>query len=169
MNDTMFWKIIQRAKSEAGGDPGAVADCVYEQLVKLAAAEIESFDTIHHSKHSAAYAWRLWGAAYLMNGGCSDDGFEYFRCWLVAQGKKVYEAALADADSLAKVADLDNDDHECEEMLYVASRAYEEVVGKPLPSPPGGKHPSKPSGERWDFDDQDATAKQLPRLTRRYK
>ena len=21
----------------------------------------------------------LWGAAYLINGGCSDDGFEYFR------------------------------------------------------------------------------------------
>jgi len=26
------------------------------------------------------------GAAYIINGGCSDDGFEYFRRWLVLQG-----------------------------------------------------------------------------------
>jgi len=33
-----------------------------------------------------AYTWDLWGAAYLINGGCSDDGFEYFRRWLVSRG-----------------------------------------------------------------------------------
>jgi hypothetical protein len=29
-----------------------------------------------------------WGAAYLANGGCSDDGFDYFRGWLIGQGRK---------------------------------------------------------------------------------
>jgi hypothetical protein len=46
-----------------------------------------------------------WGAAYLANGGCSDDGFDYFRGWLIGQGRKVYETVLADPDSLAAHAD----------------------------------------------------------------
>ncbi|HEV2293591.1 MAG TPA: DUF4240 domain-containing protein [Tepidisphaeraceae bacterium] len=168
MDDTQFWKIIKRAKSEADGDPEAIAEGVHQQLTELPASEIESFDAILRSKVAAAYAWKLWGAAYLMNGGCSDDGFEYFRGWLVAQGQKVYEAAVADPDSLAKVADPENDQHECEDILYVAMRAYEGVAGKQLPVPAGTSQAPEPSGERWDFDDQEATARQLPRLARKY-
>ena len=47
-----------------------------------------------------AYRQELWGAAYLINGGCSDDGFVYFLGWLIAQGRDVYQAALPDPDSL---------------------------------------------------------------------
>jgi hypothetical protein len=38
--------------------------------------------------------------AYQLNGGCSDDCFVYFRCWLLAQGRASWEAALGDPDSL---------------------------------------------------------------------
>jgi hypothetical protein len=103
-----------------------------------------------------------------MNGGCSDDGFEYFRGWLVAQGQQVYEAALADPDSLAKVIDPDNDEHESEDILYVGMRAYEGVAGTQLPAPTSRVQAPEPSGERWDFDDPEATARQLPRLARKY-
>jgi len=166
MDNTLFWKIIERAKSEADGDPEVIAEGVHEQLTKLPATEIESFDAILSSKLTDAYTWKLWGAAYLMNGGCSDDGFEYFRGWLFTQGQKVYEAALADPDSLAEIADPENDDNECEDILYVAIQAYEEVTGKEMPGS-NGVVESGPSGERWDFDDPDATRQQLPRLTRK--
>ena len=168
MDETQFWKVIKRARSEAGGDPEATAELVQEQLAELPAPEIESFDAILSSKIAAAYTWKLWGAAYLMNGGCSDDGFEYFRAWLVAQGQKVYEAALADPDSLARVADPEDDRNECEDMLYVAMRAYESVTGKQLPLPAVKRQAPEPSGERWDFDDPEATAEHLPRLARKY-
>ena len=52
-----------------------------------------------------AYHWDLWGAAYLINGGCSDDGFEYFRRWLVLQGRDVFQAAVSNPDTLAEVAE----------------------------------------------------------------
>jgi hypothetical protein len=48
-----------------------------------------------------SYRWDLWGAAYLINGGCSDDGFDYFRGWLLSQGRAIWQATLADPDSLA--------------------------------------------------------------------
>src|SRR5687768_10390841 len=168
MDDSQFWEIIKRARSEADGDPEAIAEGVHDQLTELPAPEIESFDAILRSKIAAAHTWKLWGAAYLMNGGCSDDGFEYFRGWLVAQGQRVYEAALADPDTLAKVADPENDQHECEDILYVAMRAFEGVAAKELPMPTSGVQAPEPSGERWDFDDQEATARQLPRLARKY-
>ena len=169
MDDAQFWKIIKRARSKADDDPEAIAEGVHEQLTELPPREIESFHAILEAKVAAAYSWKLWGAAYLLNGGCSDDGFEYFRNWLVAQGQKVYEAALADPDSLARFADPEDDYHECEDLLYAPMRAYESVTGKRLPNRPGETPPAPgPSGERWDFEDPDATAQQLPRLARKY-
>ncbi|MFD8951587.1 DUF4240 domain-containing protein [Streptomyces xanthophaeus] len=45
----------------------------------------------------------LWAAAYLAHGGCSDDGFDYFRGWLIAQGCDVFERVAADPDALAEL------------------------------------------------------------------
>ena len=56
-----------------------------------------------------AHDWNLWGAAYLMKGGCSDDAFDYFRGWLVAQGRRTWERALRDPDTLAELG-IDHDD-----------------------------------------------------------
>ena len=167
MDDAQFWKIINRAKSEADGNPQAIADEVHAQLSERPGPEIASSGSILRGKLAAAYNWKLWGAAYLINGGCSDDGFEYFRGWLITQGQKVYEAALADPDTLAKVVDPENDQHECEDILY-AMRAYQEVTGHPLPSPTTAVQPVAPSGENWDFDDPAEATKRLPRLARKY-
>ncbi len=45
----------------------------------------------------------------VVNGGCSDDGFEYFRGWLIGQGGAYFEAALKDperaADNVCKMAE----------------------------------------------------------------
>ena len=35
-----------------------------------------------------------------MNGGCSDDGFQYFRNWIISRGKEVYYAAKENPDNL---------------------------------------------------------------------
>ncbi|MFB7650948.1 MULTISPECIES: DUF4240 domain-containing protein [unclassified Streptomyces] len=49
-----------------------------------------------------SYTNPLWAAAYIANGGCSDDGFDYFRGWLIAQGRGVFERAVTDPDALAE-------------------------------------------------------------------
>jgi hypothetical protein len=48
-----------------------------------------------------AYTRSLWGAAYVMHGGCSDDSFSDFRATLISHGRTIYDAALADTESLA--------------------------------------------------------------------
>ena len=60
--------------------------------------------------------------------GCSDDGFIDFRAWLIAQGREVYFAALADPDSLADVVPYG--DCRFEQLSYVGDYAYEQLTGK---------------------------------------
>ena len=67
-----------------------------------------------------AYRWDLWAAAYLIQGGCSDDGFEYFCDWLISLGKHRFEAALRNPDSLAEVIE-DEDDEEGREFEAFAA------------------------------------------------
>lgn len=44
------------------------------------------------------------GSADVVHGGASDDGFEYFRCWLISRGRVVYERVLNIPDDLAETS-----------------------------------------------------------------
>lgn len=64
-----------------------------------------------------------------MCGGCSDDGFDYFRYWLISRGEAVYKAAVSNPDSLAAIADPENDDYEREDIAYIARDIFTEKTG----------------------------------------
>jgi hypothetical protein len=110
-----------------------------------------------------AYTWDLWGAAYLINGGCSDDGFAYFRAWLISRGQDVYSAALQNPDSLASVVDPDRDDYEFEDLWGIAQEVYEDTTDEQMPEV-DSTWPAEPKGERWDFNDDEQISRRLPRL-----
>lgn len=158
MNRDEFWAIIDATRSDS--DPYEHADAVQEALSKKTADEIVDFERHLASLLVESYTWKLWGAAYLINGGCSDDGFDYFRGWLVLQGRSVFEAALADPDSLADLPDLE-EDVECEEILGVAWSAYETVTGDEIPMV---SIELPDLGESWDFDDDEEMEQRYPKL-----
>jgi hypothetical protein len=138
------------------------------------------FDRIFGEVVNRAYDWNLWGAAYLIEGGCSDDGFEYFRRWLISMGREVYEAALRDPESLADVAgqpgiEFDDLGTEFEEFGYVAYEVYEEKTGRelvddiqPLSSPGPSARSREPAGYGWDFDDEDEVRRRFPKLMAKF-
>ena len=161
MDADRFWQIIEGAKSRTA-DGEQQVDLILEQLRTLPAAEIVSFEVLYDEFRFRAYRWDLWGAAYIMNGGCSDDGFEYFRGWLISRGRAVYERALENPDSLATEFDPERDDCELESLLYISQRAYEDVTGEPMPE--RGRDFPELVGERWEEADLDAM---FPRLTAR--
>ena len=97
----------------------------------LADANIEyliEFDAAYDRQMQLAFTWRLWGAAYLINGGASTDGFEYFRSWLISMGRNVFTAAVLDPDSLADVISGQNVAFELEGLAYIA-RSLAEAKG----------------------------------------
>lgn len=126
-----FWNIIERAKKSSNGNVAHQAELVGELLLTRPVADIIQFANIFSKLHSETYRSDWWGAAYLINGGCSDDGFEDFRAWVISRGQKIFEEACKNPESLEKYINKDNIG-ECEaEMLnYAACEVYEQKTGK---------------------------------------
>jgi hypothetical protein len=169
-----FWELIGRTvRHEA--DQDRQLEALRQVLSDLTAAEIEAFERAFHEQQRRAYSWDLWGAAYVMNGGASDDGFEYFQRWLISKGRDVFEAAIADPDSLATLIASDSTgEYEFEGFAHIAGSIWREKTGiDPLTDAQGrfpytGAPPaSKPSGVPFE-EDADHLAKRYPKLWARF-
>ena len=74
----------------------------------------------------------MWCAGYIMNGGCSDDGFEYFRCWVISRGRDTFYNAKTNPDYLVKEVVEGTDFYDFESFWYVALEAFKRKTGKDL-------------------------------------
>jgi hypothetical protein len=154
-----FWSIVATVARIAAKSGDAVGTLRVE-LEKLSPEELIAYQRHFDEFHAKAYRWEIWGAAYLLEGGCSDDGFTDFRYSLIMKGRGVYERALQRADSLAG-SDIIGD----ESLGYVALEVYEEKTGSEMPRAEWSQS-SEPAGKSWDFDDEAENLKRLPRVTR---
>ena len=129
MDQGTFWDLISGAKKEHGQDMDASIQWLTNHLTALGPQYAQDFHDILHGYQELANQYGLWSAARLMcENGCSDDGFIDFRAWLIAQGKEVYFAALADPDSLADVEAYGG--WQVEELTYVGNEALEAMTGQ---------------------------------------
>ncbi len=158
-----FWRIIGKARSEAGANDEVFLEALSALLDGLPAEAVANFEYTFDRVIARAYRWDLWGAAYAIRGGCSDDGFEYFRAWLVSQGEAVFTTAVASPDTLAEHFPRAGDT-ELELMLSVASDVFERKTGGPIPMRSPADLPHTDPGEEWDFDDEDEMSRRLPKL-----
>ena len=160
MDAQQFWDIIEMIK-----DSEEPEEDIKKQLNQLTPEELVSYQEHFDRFFENAYRWDLWGAAYIIEGGCSDDGFTDFRYGLISKGKKLYEASIKHPDDLA---DFDFEDSFSNELFgYSALDVYEEKTGKETPRKPF-EQPEDPVGEKWDFDDENENKKRLPRLWEKY-
>ncbi|MDH6115832.1 DUF4240 domain-containing protein [Kitasatospora sp. GAS204B] len=165
MYETDFWQIIDETRDAADGDPDDQADLLVERLVQLTPDEVIDFARLFEARFQRAYTRELWGAARLLLGEVSEDSFDYFRCWLIAQGREVFEGAVHHPDDLADlVPDFDEDeDGDAEEFGYAADEAHEQLTGLPLPDL-GNNQPRQPEGAPFDDRDPAVLAKRFPKL-----
>ncbi len=159
-----FWKLIEESRLRASGREEFL-ERLSARLRRQNPKDILAFDHHLDRLRSSAYRWDLWGAAYLMNGGCTDDGFEYFCAWLIAQGRETWELSLRDPDSLAS---FPSPNAELEELLYVARDAYEAKMGHELPPAPSAGRPRPDLGPGWNFDSPEEMKSRYPRLFAKY-
>ncbi len=96
MTEDVFWELIDHGLREQS--LGERLDTLPDRLALFKPAAIRTFDLILRQMDNAAYRTDIWALAYLLQGGCSDDSFDAFRGWLILQGRKVFEAALAAPD-----------------------------------------------------------------------
>ena len=125
MTDSSFWKWIDHSKKYGEEQ----VEWLTGELAKTNIEEIIQFEIAFRNKMEQSYTSSLWGAAFVIMGGCSDDGFDYFRGWLISRGEEVFNQAIQNPEQL--IACLSEDclqedvfAPELEEILYVASDAY---------------------------------------------
>ncbi|MEU0337192.1 DUF4240 domain-containing protein [Streptomyces sp. NPDC006193] len=171
MDETEFWELIDATREAAGGDPEEQADLLVDRLLQLEPELVLDFARHFEARYNRAYRWDLWGAAWVLLDGCSDDAFDFFRCWLIGQGREVFEGALHDPDSLAGLLDdFDEEvDGDGEELGYAADEAYEQLTGTVAPDLGVAPPPADPAGDPLDLEDERALAARYPRLWERFK
>jgi len=166
MDEAQFWTIIDKARDAAGGDAEEQLEELSEILSTLLPHEIVAFDRLLSQYHAQADSWDLWGAAYVIGGGCSDDGFLDFRGWLISRGEKAYRNALADPESLVHVVRKD-EDCRVEGYQYIASQVWKEKTGRSMDEYPTHdiEWPAETLGTPWEEDELE---ERFPKLSEKF-
>lgn len=125
MTNKVFWELINSSKKHGEEQ----IEWLTNELSKKTTSEILEFEIEFRNKLEQSYTSSLWGAAFVIMGGCSDDGFDYFRGWLIAQGEEVFNKVLKSPEILADNLSedyLEEDEYapQLEEILSVASDTY---------------------------------------------
>ena len=159
-----FWDVIESVHDASGGDMDKKCGLLKNKLTLL--GEKDLTDYVHHfdSMDVKAYTWPLWGAAYVMLGGCSDDSFSDFRATLISYGKDVFEKALTNPDSLANLEIRDEEEICYEGFQYVQIDVAEEQYGDIAESTVA--FPDDPIGEEWEEEQLEST---YPLLAKKYE
>ncbi|MFI6347045.1 DUF4240 domain-containing protein [Streptomyces sp. NPDC050560] len=170
MDETEFWEMVDTARESAGGDPDEQADLLVERLEGADPDAVLDFARHFEARMNRAYQWDLWAAAVVLVDAVDEESFDAFRCWLIGQGRELYEGAVHEADALADLLDdfdpeLDGDG---EELGYAADEAYEQLTGVPAPGLGIGSAPPEPAGRPLDPRDSAQAAERCPRLWERF-
>jgi Protein of unknown function (DUF4240) len=165
-DDAAFWRLIDETRSAAGNDTARQSELLEDRLRQFSPRAIVAFARFRHRLDQRAYTWNLWGAATVIEDGCSDDCFRDFRAYVISLGRGAYERALRDPDSLASVAQ-DAETGDWENADNVAPDAYASVTGEDFPLDDSDLS-RRPAGAPLNLDGA-ALRGHYPRLAARFR
>jgi hypothetical protein len=161
MDKTAFWELIEESRQE-GRFCEAQAAHLRARLAGLELAEVISFQQHFWARMAEAYRGDLWAVAYIVNSGCSDDGFCDFRGWLIAQGRAFFEEVLQVPERVGERVQ-ESGEASCFDMVYVGEEVYRyRTGGRDMPGP---AEPARLQGELFDEAD---LPRRYPELWRRF-
>ena len=89
MTKDKFWEVIDNARAIAPALEGRTAAGIpgTSSFLTLFPDELVGFDCAWQEYRRIANSPQLIAAACIINGGTSDDRFDYFKNWLILQGQ----------------------------------------------------------------------------------
>ena len=162
MNEEVFWNLIQKSRIASNNNYQLQISSLKNILLELEPDKIEKFNNTFTKLSALTYDYKLWGAAYVINGGCSEDCFDYFRQYLIGQGKEKFYQTLKDPESCVgwiKSEEVDN----WEGLQYVARDTYKQKTGKEIPTSYKIKFELK--GKPFN---EETVVKQYPKLAKKF-
>lgn len=163
MDEMKFWEIVQTAHDRSDGDMERKCDAIKTIIAELDKAEALAFSYLFDDMMDKAYSWPLWGAAYIINGGCGDDTFTDFRASLISRGQAVYEKVVSNPESLADES-YDEEAWFYEGYQYAVGDGVEAATG--FVPPRHNLYPQSPSGEEWT---EEQVYQLFPKLSEKFK
>ena len=162
MNEEDFWKLIDKSRTASNNNYQTQISSLKTILLTLEPADIEKFDNTFTALLAASYDYKLWGASYVINGGCSDDCFDYFRQYLIGHGKEKFYQTIKDPESCASWIKSEEEDN-WEGLQYPSMEAYKQLTGKEIPKTYQPKVELK--GKPFD---EETVMKQYPKLAKKF-
>lgn len=130
VNERQFWLLIQKSTKKAKTEADFL-NSLEKDLELLKSREIQKFSKLLIEKLNKLNNSDLWGIAYIILDGCSDDMFEYYKMWIISQGEELYLAALNGTESFSKLIEP-KWGLQCEGLLLAIENAYLSRTGKIL-------------------------------------
>jgi len=155
-----FWGIMERAPTP---------EDLHAQLSSLSEKDLAAFEHHYEAAFFGSYDWGVWAAAYVIDAGCSDDGFDYFRAYLISLGREVFTAALADPDCLAdqELADSSTwEDWMSPTMAVIHAKTGRYAFAAEID--PMFAIADEPTGKAWQ-ENETELATRLPRLAAKHQ
>jgi hypothetical protein len=128
VRESLFWEAVELSRSVGRRRQAA---SLYRILVGVPEQVIVSFAKIQHRKMHQLYTPDILAAHFIINGYTSDDSFEDFTAWIVAQGKTAFDRARKSASSLTELLEKkDVSRMEWDAFTLLAGKAYGDKTGK---------------------------------------
>jgi Protein of unknown function (DUF4240) len=162
MSEEDFWKLIDKSRTASNNNYQTQISSLKTILLTLEPADIERFDNTFTALLAASYDYKLWGASYVINGGCSDDCFDYFKQYLIGHGKEKFYQTIKDPESCSSWIKSEEEDN-WEGLQYPAMEAYKQKTGKEIPKTYQPKFELK--GKPFD---EETVMKQYPKLAKKF-
>jgi hypothetical protein len=131
LDEEAYWALIDNSLKETSTQEDQEIYLV-AAIEKLTLQEMIGFRLRTDKLLYDSYNSKLWCAAYILSDGCTDGGFEYFRCWLISQGKAVFYQVKSDPDLLVNKMIEGKESYEFEGFWYVAMTAFKNSTGEDL-------------------------------------
>ncbi|MBE2203875.1 MAG: DUF4240 domain-containing protein [Chthoniobacterales bacterium] len=160
MDENEFWQLME------GLDPADRNGDLKRRLSSLEPENIVEFGRAFQLAAARAYDWALFGAFKLIHGGtCSEELFDASCFGLVSRGRKAYEDALGNPDTIAEWLKVE-DQIEGQDGTDTALEIYEAKTGLEFPVL---EYPHmNPTGDEDLVEFDDGWPKAFPRLYARF-
>lgn len=134
MEEDDYWKIVEKTYKQGKGDERQQAGEIVRKLRYMTPPEIMAFQKRTFSLANFAHTSNLWAAAYVINGGCSDDAFTDFKHWVISLGKSGFYDSIKTPDCLVKYLSkkasyVNYGNIACSSIEFAAIMAYEYRTG----------------------------------------
>lgn len=128
-----FWELIEQSREHTDGNTEGQVWELESMLMKK-----EPEDAISFVKHlqqilADSFTAPLWEVSYLINLNDREDSFEFFRAWMILQGKKAFDLIRENPDAIVDYIDHRSVDKDFKlqrpELLSIGFSAWEELTG----------------------------------------